>query len=175
MSAENGARDGTVRITIGRAGRKLLHVDRPAEAAAPPSVVGKAGGLIDLIVRAVCPDTTADRRAAPRHPVAEDSVWVGWWRGDDFDATTGRVRNVSRGGAEIVLDRKPPKTQSVWIYKEVGTTVASVRGEMVGHTPAPGGAFAVRFRFAAPCPAVLCQAMVCAKGKGRGAGRGVDA
>jgi hypothetical protein len=134
-------------------------VDRPIEPCPATGETRESGRLVDLILRAVLREPP-DRRSEPRHPVWQDGVWVGWWRDEGFETTSGRVRNLSRWGAEVVLGQRPPRKVSVWIYKEVESTVASVRGEMVGHTPAPGGDFAVRFRFMVPCPVILCQAIV---------------
>jgi PilZ domain len=152
------------RIKLRRAGRKLVRVDKPDDPA--PGAQGKVeavegkGRLVGLILRAIRSDP-ADRRRDFRHEAAGREVWVGWWTGDDFGAVAGRLLNISRGGAQLVLSCRPPKKQPVWVYKELGETLASVRGEVVGQSPAPGGSYSLRFRFESPCPTVLCEAVLC--------------
>ena len=62
-------------------------------------------------------------------------------------------------GARVILARRPPRQGPVWVYKELGPTLACARAGVVGYTPAPGGAFSVRLRFETPCPAFVCQAV----------------
>ncbi len=161
-----------LRITLRRVGQKTMRLDRPVEPGADPDAkakaVDKGGSLIEMILKAIRSDPT-DRRRDPRHPALEQEVWVGWWTGDDYGAVSGRLLNISLGGAQIILDCRPPKKTSVWIYKDDGSTLATVRGEVVAVSPAPGGDFSVRFRFAVPCPTVFSESVVCRRTR-RGGG-----
>jgi hypothetical protein len=173
MTTDELLRGRPLRIKLGHAGRKVFRVDRP-EAEADPSDPGPAaavenGRLFDTIWRAIRADES-ERRGSPRHLAVEPDVWVGWWCRDNFEAVDGRMINLSRGGALVVVGHKPPKRQSVWVYKEVDSAVVCVRGEVVGYNPAPDGAYAVRFRFAVPCPTLLCQAVVCPQPAPRSSG-----
>lgn len=105
--------------------------------------------------------SSEDRRGMTRHPVVDREIWVGWWRGDDFGAVVGRLVNLSRSGAMVILDDRPPRREPVWFYREVNGAVVCVRAALVGLMPAPGGAYRARFRFAAYCPTDLCQAILC--------------
>jgi hypothetical protein len=161
-------------IPLGGSARRLLRLDRPEDEPEDhrdrpshgrgASDAAESPGLIALIlgaIRAASPPAPADRRTGFRHPAADREAWVGWWSDDDFIAVPARVRDISRGGARAVLLRRPPHGESVWFYKEVEDTLAFVRGEVAGVTPSPGGSYAVRFRFAVPCPTLLLQAVVC--------------
>jgi hypothetical protein len=177
MPPDETLRDKTIRLRPGRGGRTLVRLDQPfdpaargkagtgAESGAPPAP--ECGGLFDRLHKAIFA-ARSDRRRMVRHEVVDHNVWVGWWSGDRFGAVPGRVVNLSRSGALAVLAHRPRRRQPVWVYKEVEATLAFVRGEVVAVNPAPGGEFSVRFRFASPCPTVLCQAVICGDGYGLG-------
>ena len=155
-------RETPLRISIGIRGRKLFRLDTPthplAEQDTPPTPEnGRLWSLIWGRVQAV----TQERRGGMRHPAVSQDIWVGWATRNQFEALDGLLINISRGGALIVLRNRPPRDRPVWVYKEIASSVWSVRGEVVGFTPAPGGAFAVRFQFATPCPTRLCESAVC--------------
>jgi hypothetical protein len=164
MRTEETMGEKPLRIKLRRAGQKLVRLDRPGDleegAEAREEAVGGNGRLIDLILKAIRANP-ADRRRDFRHDAVEHEVWVGWWTRDDFGAVPGYLLNISRGGAQIVLDCRPPRKRAVWVYKDIGSTLATVSAQVAGHTPAPGGAYCVRFRFASPCPTVLSRSVLC--------------
>jgi hypothetical protein len=96
---------------------------------------------------------------------------VGWWDADDFGVVKARLIDLSRGGARVVMEVKPPSREPIWFYKESGDAIATVRGYVVRRDAAVNGAFMVRFRFASECPTFFCQAVLCdqppATAKGR--------
>lgn len=96
-----------------------------------------------------------------RHPVVETEIWLGWWVDDDFGAVPGRLVNLSRSGAMVLLPERPPWNQPVWFYRKINDVTVHARSQLVGVMPAPGGAFRARFRFAAYCPTELCLAALC--------------
>ena len=144
--------------------RKQVRLDKPTgpipDAPCEPKTSVENRSLFERILKAFKADNS-DRRGARRHLAVEPEVWIGWWTGDEFGTVYGRLLNLSRGGALIVLSERPPKTQPIWIYKHVGAAIACVRGEVVATTPAPFGSHAIRFRFSAPCPTSFCEAAVC--------------
>ncbi len=164
MRLEETDRDEPSTHGSGRSKHKHVRLDRPQTAADEPPAEKKTSpenrSLFDKILRAFKADNS-DRRGARRHVAVVPEVWVGWWSGDEFGTVYGRLLNLSRGGALIVMGEWPPKNLPMWVYKNVGTAIACVRGEVVGATPAPYGAYAVRFRFSAPCPTMFCEAAVC--------------
>jgi hypothetical protein len=155
-------RDTPLRISLGSSGRKLFRLDKPSDALveSDPERAVENGRLWHLILRRITA-SAQERRGGVRHPVASREIWVGWSARDQFVALDGMMINISRGGALVLLKDRPPRDRPVWVYKDVAGVVRSVRGEVVGFTPAPGGAYAVRFRFATPCPTALCESVVC--------------
>lgn len=149
-----------------RTRKRVLRIDTPVDPGSPPESAPKTERaqlrLIQQIVRAFrVNDKDDDRRAARRHVAARPEVWVGWWSGETFGTIEGVLLNISRGGALIVLGEWPPKRAPLYVYKDVGETIACIRGEVIGVVPAPRGMYAARVRFAAPCPTLICAASVC--------------
>jgi hypothetical protein len=161
MGGDEHSRDPVpgMRQIRGRDRRKLLRFDEAFEVACRPAPQA-CTGLIARI-RLAIEACARDRRGMVRHAVADHGIWVAWWVKEEFSAVLGQVINLSRSGAMVVLPRCPPRRQPVWLYKEVEGTLTCARGELVGLTPAPAGCYRARFRFAAPCPTNLCQAVVC--------------
>jgi hypothetical protein len=156
----------------GRGGRIAVRCDRPGESSGSSDgrereLAPESPGLLAAILQAIRAEP-ADRREGVRHPAAGADVWLGWWSGDELVAIRGRARDISRGGARVVTAVRPPRGASVWLYAESpeGDAVQSARGEVVGHTPAPGGLYAVRLCFAAPCPTELIEAIACRRDEG---------
>jgi hypothetical protein len=164
MQFDEALREKPLRIDLGRSWRKTVRIDRPGERtpeqASKMASAAESRRLLDLVWNAIRSDRS-DRRGSFRHDAIEGEVWVGWWVRADFGAIDGRLLNISRGGALTILGHRPPKNEPVWIFKETEAALASVRAEVVGSTPAPDGAYAVRLRFLAPCPTILCEAVVC--------------
>jgi hypothetical protein len=147
-----------------RTRKRVLRLDRPEQPGAAPESAPKTERehlrLLERIVRAFRTNDD-DRRSSRRHVVVRPEIWVGWWAGENFGTIDGKLLNISRGGALILLGEWPPKRVPVYVYKDVGEAIACVRGEVIGVIPAPRGMYAARFRFAAPCPTSICEASVC--------------
>jgi hypothetical protein len=165
MNIDQTTRGPGPAVRLGRDGSRWVRYDRPGGAAEPEATPVSHPGLIALILKAIRADVS-DRRGGVRHEARGREIWVGWWSGDDFGAIRGIVRDIGRGGAKIVLGVRPPCKGCVWIYKDVEDTLACVRGEVAGMTPAPGARFSVRFRFVSPCPTILLQAVICSPSDG---------
>ncbi|MCA1685562.1 MAG: hypothetical protein LC745_06170, partial [Planctomycetia bacterium] len=121
-----------LRIKLRRAGHKMVRLDQAVDdgTAGEPKAddAGRGGSLLGLLFKAIrSGPEPADRRRELRHPAAAREVWVGWWRGEDFGAVRGRITNISRGGAHVLVDSRPPRKTSVWLFKDVGSTLAHVR------------------------------------------------
>jgi hypothetical protein len=155
-------RETPLRIALGAEGRKLFRLDQPnypvtdADTPAAPETVSFFDLLWKKINRA-----SHERRGGMRHAAVAHEIWVGWSTATHFVALDGLLVNISRGGARIVLGDRPPRDRPVWVYKEIRSVVSSVRGDVLGMTPAPGGAYAVRVQFTTPCPTLLCESAVC--------------
>jgi hypothetical protein len=144
-----------------RGGRISLRFDRPGGQyeTEPVETAAESPGFLRALLHAIRSEPS-DRRDTTRHPTGGADVWVGWCCGEDLVAIRGRLRDISRGGARVVVAVRPPRDGSVWLYTESNDTLRSARGEVVGHTPAPGGLFAVRLRFSSPCPTPLLAEVV---------------
>ena len=105
---------------------------------------------------------TPERRRSPRHEAVESQVWLGWWRGaPGFVASSAVIIDLSRGGAFIFLDIKPPKDQPVWISLGMPDPVDSVEARVVSIKVSRQGQCAVRLEFLEPCPYGFFEAAVC--------------
>ena len=129
-------RDTSLRISIGSKGRKLFRLDTPSHPLAEQDgqTEAESGRLWSLIWGKV-QSASQERRGGVRHPAVSHEIWVGWSTRDQFEAIDGLLINISRGGALIVLKSRPPRDRPVWVYKQVASSVWSVRGGVVGHTP----------------------------------------
>lgn len=161
-------------MKLGKTGRRSVRLDRPpaskSEAGAAALSVAKPekAWALELIRQAIGGQPRAqERRESIRHPAVDASVWAGWWEGDEFGVTEGKLIDLSRGGALVVLGERPPGRDPVWFYKESGEALATVRGYVVRTTVAPEGAFAVRFRFVTQCPTFFFQAALCRQPPGK--------
>ena len=156
--------DKPLRIALGPDGRKLLRLDQPthspAETNAPTAAASDSSGLWAMIWKKVNAKAE-ERRGGTRHEAVSHEIWLGWSTRSEFVSLDGLLLNISRGGALLILKERPPRDRPIWVYKKVCSVVPSVRGEVVATTPAPGGAFAVRVKFAIPCPTILCESAVC--------------
>lgn len=170
MTADDRSSTRPFKLKVGKNGRTSVRLDRPAgtESEASPSpdfhqgTSPESGGLFDLIRRRIrARRVKQERRESVRHPAIDPGVWVGWWDGDDFGVVEGRMTDLSRGGAQIWMDVRPPSREPIWFYKETGDVLATVRGYVVRSGVSREGGYAVRFRFATICPTFFCQAALC--------------
>jgi len=164
MTSKTSDPDRPFSFPLGGNGPKALRVDSPADAAAgsdpgPGAAAVERPGRFLAFFRAIRSERR-DRRRAPRHEAVEPEVWVGWRREDGFLAVPGRLVDISRGGARVVLPHRPPGNRPVWIYKGKTGGLGPVRAATVSLTPAPDGAFSVRFEFQSPCPTPLWEGVL---------------
>jgi PilZ domain len=103
-----------------------------------------------------------ERRRAPRHEVVESQVWLRWWRAPDgLLSSSALIINLSRGGALVFLDVKPPKDQPVWIGQGTADHVDFVETRVVAIKTSRQGQCAVRLQFREPCPYGFFEAAIC--------------
>ncbi len=58
--------------------------------------------------------SAGDRRAVCRYSVFQDQAWLGWWDGQTFVKTPGRILDISLRGAMLNVEQLPPEEQPVW-------------------------------------------------------------
>jgi hypothetical protein len=106
-------------------------------------------------------EAVTDRRLEPRHHHVECLAWVGWkiWRG--FRTKDAVLINLSRGGARIFLDEKPPTGRPVWVFLETPGNTAIIKAEVRDTETTRQGQCLVRVGFLEVCPYALFEAAVC--------------
>jgi hypothetical protein len=102
-----------------------------------------------------------ERRVEPRYHHVECLAWVGWkiWRG--FRMNDALLINLSRGGARIFLDAKPPLGRPVWVFLETPGNAAIVKAEVREIETTPQGQCLARVGFLELCPYAVFEAAVC--------------
>jgi hypothetical protein len=103
-----------------------------------------------------------ERRRAPRHEVVDSQVWLRWRRSPgELFSCSALIINLSRGGALVFLDLKPPKNQPVWIGQGTPDHANFVEARVVAIKSSRLGQCAVRLEFHEPCPYGFFEAAVC--------------
>ena len=61
------------------------------------------------------PTSPNDRRRTCRYSGVRNRVFLGWWDGPEFQTTTAFLKDLSLGGASILIDAPAPTDNLVWI------------------------------------------------------------
>jgi hypothetical protein len=101
-----------------------------------------------------------ERRRAPRHSVAENRLWIGWRKDEDFFVAGAQLMNISYGGALLVVEQPPLKGQTVWLRLEVVIPIEDVCAVVVDAARIGRGEYGVRISFREPFPTGFYQAAV---------------
>jgi len=119
----------------------------------PEGVPGRADeGDIFALFAAWEGETRAERRDSPRYQPAETQVFVGWWKGAQFLITQAALINLSRGGALVELDCRPPTSQPVWVCLGTPYPIHHVQARALEVSAEAEGCQRVRLLFHTPCP-----------------------
>jgi hypothetical protein len=141
--------------------RRRIRVDsvEPGDAGSGSATAGRSLlGLFRLLGNRPAPE----RRRLPRHAVVESRVWVGWRRGEaGVLAGDALLINLSRGGALVFLDERPPRDRPVWIGLETSGQADCIEARVVAIAAARLGQCAVRLAFLEPCPYAFFEAALC--------------
>ena len=130
----------------------------PPGVAVTPGAGGKALRELRSSSRApqfdslLSPLGVVQRRREPRYRAIEDQVWVQWWHEGEFSGLSGRMINVSRGGAMIVIGVRLRDGQVLSMMLENSASEVSVESAVRGTTPSRGGVFQTRLEFLTECP-----------------------
>lgn len=95
-----------------------------------------------------------ERRGLARSPAAPNQVRLRWWEGGEFRESTGRILDISRGGASLVVD-DPPHVVPVWVRLEEPTPTDWFEVRVIRLT----AGHLVGLGFPEPCPEDL-QAVI---------------
>ncbi len=92
-----------------------------------------------------------DRRTASRY-TADGAVLLGWWDGPEFRSIPAAMKDVSIGGAAVIVGKRPPKEVPIWFHLDrpaapdwAEATVRAVGADRKGLS-------FVRLEFVDPCP-----------------------
>lgn len=98
------------------------------------------------------PFPTPRRRREPRYNVTEDRIWIQWWSDGEFNGLSGRLVNVSRHGALIVVASKLRERQPLRVTMEDPEIALGVDALVLGSVEGGSGLNTVRLGFLTPCP-----------------------
>src|SRR3954454_10629043 len=93
-----------------------------------------------------------DRRRSPRVPPAEQSLWLGWRKEDDFFVIRAELMNISQGGALLVVEEQPQKGQPVWLRLGGPPRTEGVRAAVIEPSRIGGGEYGVLISSREPFP-----------------------
>ena len=94
-----------------------------------------------------------ERRETPRYLPAETRAWIGWWHGSRFIVAPSELVNLSKGGALISQDERPPMGQPIWLCLGAPHPLEYIQARVLDAIPRPGSSdYRVRLDFHTPCP-----------------------
>jgi len=103
-----------------------------------------------------------DRRSAPRFPVVEDRIWLGWWDDREFQTLGCRLLNISRTGAALLSPELLRPATDVWFSIVDPCWCGSAQAIVIGQEPVVSGlnGHRIRLKFTNACPDDLFYAAV---------------
>lgn len=105
------------------------------------------------------PFPTPLRRREPRYKVSEDRIWIQWWSDGECNGLSGRLVNVSRHGALIVVACKLRERQPIRVMMEDPELSLGVDALVLGTVEGASGMNTVRLGFLTPCPEAFFNAV----------------
>lgn len=105
------------------------------------------GGDILALFRAWNDAWPNERRESRRYTPAETHAWIGWWHGSRFLVTHAELINLSKGGALVEVDDRPPSSQPVWICLGAPHPIEHVQARVLDATLRPSGDYTARLEF----------------------------
>lgn len=141
---------------VAQAGKRPPSVARPSTDA--PGAAGEGlreariSSRVPQVDSLLAPLGVVLRRRESRYRAIEDHIWVQWWHDGEFSGLAGRMFNVSRGGAVIVIGVRLNDGQVLSMMLENSASEVSVDAAVRGTTPTRGGVFHTRLEFLTLCP-----------------------
>lgn len=96
-------------------------------------------------------DGGRDRRTASRY-TANGAVILGWWDGPEFRSTRAAMKDVSIGGAAVIVAKRPPKEVPVYFHLDRPAAPDWAEAMVRGVDADRKGLSCVRLQFVDPCP-----------------------
>ena len=98
----------------------------------------------------------------PRHKTRPFQVWLGWNQtGATFQASSARMVDISRGGAQLLIVDPPNPRSKVWICLGKPDPSDCVEAIVLDVRIARRNVWTVRVAFREPCPHPFFEAAVC--------------
>ena len=95
---------------------------------------------------------TLERRLAPRYTPATTRAWLGWWNRGSFRVVNAEIINLSKGGALMQLEARPPSSQPVWLCLGTPYPIDFVQARVLGAEGKTDEPSFARLEFHTPCP-----------------------
>ncbi|SIO64721.1 PilZ domain-containing protein [Singulisphaera sp. GP187] len=134
-------------------------VPSPTESTCPPAAQRPADTSL-ATTNAVATTTSSpspepsrqNRRGSTRYTAVNESLWVGWWAGDEFVLIDAQLVNISAGGVQISIATAPDQGQVVWMRLE-GTSAQGSLAALVleARWNTLRRRYVVRLEFQEPC------------------------
>src|SRR3954454_3259712 len=97
-------------------------------------------------------EVSQDRRRAPRYPAAVDLAQVGWWEDQQFRTAPARLKDISSGGAALLVDGQDVSSSSLWMCLVGEKPTGWISANLAGAHTSEDGVQLVRLSFAESCP-----------------------
>lgn len=92
-----------------------------------------------------------DRRTASRY-TANGAVLLGWWDGPEFRSAPAAMKDVSIGGAAVVVAKRPPKEARIWFHMNRPAAPDWAEATVRAVRPDRKGLSHIGLQFIEPCP-----------------------
>lgn len=101
-----------------------------------------------------------DSRGSSRYEAVKGAVYLGWWEEPEFRTCAARLKNLSHGGALVLVGLAPPEGADLWLCRggsAPGDWAAVTVVEAVGPRER---VWQLRLAFSEACPFTLFESAV---------------
>jgi hypothetical protein len=102
-----------------------------------------------------------ERRRDPRLSGVECLARVGWRVWGRIKSTDALIINISRGGAQVFLDSRPPVRRSIWLFLENPSGARVAKARVIKLRELASGQVMAHVSFRKPCSFAFFEAAVC--------------
>ena len=111
--------------------------------------------LLEFLTDPVKPAGEASRSNRRKRSTA--LVLLSWAEGGEWRTTKGRLRDISRAGAALLVAKTPPQTNHARLRLVDGEETPWIEAEILGADQERPRRHRVRLRFLTPCPSFMLQ------------------
>ena len=102
-----------------------------------------------------------ERRREPRQSGVECLARVGWRVWGRLKSIDVLIINISRGGAQVFLDSRPPARRSIWLFLESTSGARVAKARVLKLRELASGQIVAHVAFRKPCSFAFFEAAVC--------------